>query len=64
MVLVIERDYAQVFGQTIKSLRPQLPLVSIDQIGLGEGDFHRYWRAHLGGRVVPLSVKTLIFYHS
>jgi ethanolamine utilization protein EutA len=64
MVLVIERDYAQVLGQTIKSLRPELPLVSIDQIGLGEGDFIDIGEPILGGRVVPLSVKTLIFYHS
>jgi hypothetical protein len=61
LVLVIERDYAQVFGQTIKALRPQLPLVSIDQVGLGEGDFIDIGEPILGGRVVPLSVKTLIF---
>jgi len=64
MVLVVEHDYAQVLGQTIKSLRPELPLVSIDQVGLGEGDFIDIGEPILGGRVVPLSVKTLIFYHS
>jgi ethanolamine utilization protein EutA len=64
MVLVIERDYAQVLGQTIKSLMPQLPLISIDQIGLGEGDFIDIGEPIMGGRVVPLSVKTLIYYHS
>jgi ethanolamine utilization protein EutA len=64
MVLVVEKDYAQVLGQTIKSLRPELPLVSIDQVGLGEGDFIDIGVPILGGRVVPLSVKTLIFYHS
>jgi ethanolamine utilization protein EutA len=64
LVLVIEKDYAQVLGQTIKSLRPELPLVSIDQVGLGEGDFIDIGQPILGGRVVPLSVKTLIYYHS
>lgn len=63
LVLVIETDFAQVLGQTIKSLAPQLPLISIDQVGLGEGDFIDIGEAILGGRVVPLSVKTLIFYH-
>lgn len=63
IVLVVEHDYAQVLGQTIKSLRPELPLVSIDQVGLGEGDFIDIGEPILGGRVVPLSVKTLIFYH-
>jgi len=63
LVLVIEMDYAQVLGQTIKSLKPQLSLISIDQVGLGEGDFIDIGEPILGGRVVPLSVKTLIFYH-
>ncbi len=63
LVLVIEKDYAQVLGQTIKSLRPELALISIDQVGLGEGDFIDIGEPILGGRVVPLSVKTLIFYH-
>lgn len=61
-ILIIEKDYAQVLGQTIKSLQPQLPLISIDQVGLGEGDFIDLGEPILGGRVVPLSVKTLIFY--
>jgi ethanolamine utilization protein EutA len=64
LVLILERDYAQVLGQTIKTLRPELPLVSIDQIGLGEGDFIDIGKPIMGGRVVPLSIKTLIFYHS
>ena len=38
VVLVTERDYAQALGQTIKGYAPALPLVAIDQIGLGEGD--------------------------
>jgi ethanolamine utilization protein EutA len=62
LVLIIERDYAQVLGQTIKALRPDLPLLAIDQVGLGEGDFIDIGLPMLDGRVVPLSVKTLIFY--
>lgn len=63
LVLVTERDYALVLGQTIKALAPHYPLVSIDQVALGEGDYLDIGRPILGGRVVPLSVKTLIFYH-
>jgi len=63
VVLVLERDYAQALGQAIHALRPTLPLVVIDQVGLGEGDFIDIGLPLLGGRVVPLSVKTLIFYH-
>lgn len=62
MVLIIERDYAQSLGQTIKALRPDLSLLAIDQVGLGEGDFIDIGLPMLDGRVVPLSVKTLIFY--
>ena len=62
LVLIVERDYAQALGQTIKALRPDAPLVVIDQVGLGEGDFIDIGEPMLDGRVVPLSVKTLIFY--
>jgi ethanolamine utilization protein EutA len=62
VVLVTERDYAQALGQTIKGLAPDLPLIAIDQIGLGEGDFIDIGRPMLDDRVVPVSVKTLVFY--
>ena len=63
VVLVTEMDYAQVLGQTVNALAPHIPLISIDQVGLGEGDFIDIGEPILGGRIVPLSVKTLIFYH-
>lgn len=63
VVLILEHDYAQVLGQSIKAMNPQLPVVVIDQVGLDEGDFIDLGSPILGGRVVPLSVKTLIFYH-
>lgn len=62
IVLVIEQDYAQILGQTIKGRRPELPLVVVDQIGLGEGDFIDIGEPMFDGRVVPVSVKTLVFY--
>jgi ethanolamine utilization protein EutA len=62
VVLVTERDYAQALGQTIKHAAPSLPLVAIDQIGLGEGDFIDIGEPLMDGRVVPVSVKTLVFY--
>ncbi len=61
LVVVTEQDYAQVLGQTLQSLRPGLPLITIDQIGLGEGDFIDIGRPLLDGRAVPVSVKTLVF---
>ena len=61
LVVVTPQDYAQVLGQTLQSLHPDLPLITIDQIGLGEGDFIDIGRPLMDGRAVPVSVKTLVF---
>jgi ethanolamine utilization protein EutA len=61
LVVVTQEDYAQVLGQTVQAMRPGLPLITIDQIGLGEGDFIDIGRPLLDGRAVPVSVKTLVF---
>ena len=62
-IIIIQHDYARALGQTIKGLIPSRPLLVIDQVGLQEGDYIDIGRPMLEGRVVPLSVKTLIFYH-
>jgi ethanolamine utilization protein EutA len=62
LVLVLQQDYAQVLGQTVQAARPGLPLLVIDQVGLGEGDFIDIGLPVLDGRAVPLSIKTLVFY--
>ncbi len=64
LVLVTEEDYAQVLGQTIKRELPSEPLIVVDQIQLGEGDFIDIGEPLFDGRVVPVSVKTLIFYQA
>jgi ethanolamine utilization protein EutA len=63
LVIIIERDYAQALGQTLKGLAPGRALLVIDQVGLSEGDYIDVGTPLMDGRVVPLSVKTLIFYH-
>ncbi|HNB51797.1 MAG TPA: ethanolamine ammonia-lyase reactivating factor EutA [Anaerolineales bacterium] len=63
LIVIIERDYAQALGQTVKGLAPERSLLVIDQVGLAEGDFIDVGTPLMDGRVVPLSVKTLIFYH-
>jgi ethanolamine utilization protein EutA len=63
LVVIIERDYAQALGQTVKGLAPSRALLVIDQVGLSEGDYIDIGTPLMDGRVVPLSVKTLIFYH-
>ncbi len=63
LVVIIERDYAQALGQTVKGLMPARSLLVIDQVGLTEGDYIDVGLPLMDGRVVPLSVKTLVFYH-
>lgn len=63
LLIIIERDYAQALGQTVKGLMPERPLLVIDQVGLMEGDYIDIGAPLMDGRVVPLSVKTLVFYH-
>ena len=63
LVVIIERDYAQALGQTLKGLAPDRSLLVIEQVGLSEGDYIDIGMPLMDGRVVPLSVKTLIFYH-
>lgn len=62
LVLVLGEDYAQVLGQAIRARTPDLPLIVVDQIGLDEGDFIDIGEPLFDGRVVPVSVKTLVFY--
>lgn len=62
LLVVVEKDYAQSLGQTVKGLLPRRPLIVIDQVGLKEGDFIDIGAPMLDGRVVPLIIKTLVFY--
>lgn len=62
LVLILEHDYGQVLGQAIHTRAENIPLLVVDQIGLGEGDFIDIGAALFGGRAVPISIKTLVFY--
>ena len=63
LIVIIKHDYAQALGQTVKGLAGSRPLLIIDQVGLEEGDYIDIGAPLMDGRVVPLVVKTLIFYH-
>jgi ethanolamine utilization protein EutA len=63
LVVLLQRDYALALGQTLKGLDPGRPLVILDQVGLEEGDYIDIGTPFMDGRVVPLVVKTLLFYH-
>ncbi len=63
LIVVIRKDYAQVLGQTLKPLVGDRSLLIIDQVGLSEGDYIDIGVPLMDGRVVPVVIKTLIFYH-
>ena len=63
LIVIIKHDYAQALGQTLKGLAGSRPLLIIDQVGLEEGDYIDIGAPLMDGRVVPVVVKTLIFYH-
>jgi ethanolamine utilization protein EutA len=62
LIVVIQRDYAQALGQLIKEHIGSRPLLVIDQVGIEEGDYIDIGLPLMDGRVVPLTVKTLVFY--
>lgn len=64
LIVIIQRDYAQSLGQTLRPMMGSRPLLVIDQVGLEEGDYIDIGAPLMDGRVVPLSIKTLIFYQS
>jgi ethanolamine utilization protein EutA len=63
LIVIIKHDYAQALGQTLKASTGDRPLLIIDQVGLEEGDYIDIGAPLMDGRVVPLVIKTLIFYH-
>jgi len=63
LIVLLQRDYALALGQTLKGLDRGRPLLILDQIGLEEGDYIDIGTPLMDGRVVPLVVKTLLFYH-
>jgi ethanolamine utilization protein EutA len=63
LIVVIQRDYAQALGQLMKEHTSGRPLLVIDQVGIEEGDYIDIGLPLMDGRVVPINVKTLVFYH-
>ncbi|MEH7505508.1 ethanolamine ammonia-lyase reactivating factor EutA [Neobacillus drentensis] len=60
LVLVLDRDYAKVLGQTINRKDPSQSVICIDQINVENGDYLDVGQV-LGTNVVPVIIKTLTF---
>ena len=62
LIVVIEADCGKVLGQCLSILlNASSELVCIDQIQVDEGDYIDIGKPVMGGRVVPVVVKTLVF---
>ncbi|MDN4526637.1 ethanolamine ammonia-lyase reactivating factor EutA [Fictibacillus fluitans] len=61
LVIVMANDMAKVLGQSIQSLKPERPIVCIDQIKVENGDYLDIG-SMLRAEVVPVVVKTLAFH--
>ena len=60
-VIISQQDIAKVLGQTLQRLLPEVPLVCLDGIELGLGDFLDIAKPLPYENAVPVIVKTLVF---
>jgi ethanolamine utilization protein EutA len=60
LVIVLDRDYAKVLGQTIKRKDPLQDIICVDQIIVENGDYLDIGQL-LATNVVPVIIKTLTF---
>ncbi len=61
LVIVVAQDCAKVLGQCLETRLARAELICIDQIRVDEGDYIDIGKPLMGGRVVPVVVKTLVF---
>lgn len=62
IIIVLQQDCAKALGQTIKIMQPEYnSIVCIDQVPVEDGDYIDIGKPIIGGRVVPVIVKTLVF---
>lgn len=62
LIIIIAEDMAKVLGQALKRrLERGYPMICVDGITCGDGDFIDIGEPISGGKVVPAVVKTLIF---
>lgn len=62
LIVVLQKDCAKALGQTLQiKLGRRGEIVCIDQVGVDEGDYIDIGKPIMGGRVVPIVVKTLVF---
>jgi ethanolamine utilization protein EutA len=62
LIVVLQKDCAKVLGQTLQTrMGAKAEVICIDQVYVDEGDYIDLGKPLMGGRVVPVVVKTLVF---
>ncbi|MPW25523.1 ethanolamine ammonia-lyase reactivating factor EutA [Alkalibaculum sp. M08DMB] len=62
IIILVENDMAKALGQTIRRmLGRKYPMICIDSVKAGEGDYIDVGNPIAGGVVLPVIVKTLVF---
>lgn len=62
LILILEKDCGKILGQSITALYPKpIELICIDQLSVGNSDYIDIGKPLMGGRVVPVVIKTLVF---
>ena len=62
LIVILEKDCGKILGQSIAALAgKRLELICIDQLSVGSSDYIDIGKPLMGGRVVPVVIKTLIF---
>jgi ethanolamine utilization protein EutA len=62
LIIIVEKDCGKILGQSISALYPNpLELICIDQLSVGNSDYIDIGKPLMGGRVVPVVIKTLVF---
>lgn len=62
LIVVLQKDCAKVLGQALQiKMGHRAHIVCIDQVEVSEGDYIDIGKPIMGGRVVPVVVKTLVF---
>ncbi|SDE65532.1 ethanolamine ammonia-lyase reactivating factor EutA [Sporomusa acidovorans] len=62
LIIILEKDCGKILGQSIAALYTKpLELICIDQLAVGSSDYIDIGKPVMGGRVVPVVIKTLLF---
>lgn len=61
LILVSNKDMGKALGYALKSILPERQIISIDSIFLKDGDYIDIGSPIMGGMILPVVVKTILF---